>query len=223
MSRGRPGASTPRWGAGAEILFRFLRPDGTVGAVHPARVVSDDGAAVFCWVLGGTEIVATRLPDGRLVREAPLEQRFVLGRRPCRSRWTGSSTLRWVPEGQWSSVWWFFGPAGDFRGWYVNLEIPRGRTPFGVDRVDGVLDVFVRPDRTWEWKDEDELVAALAAGRVTREQAGLLRAEGERVIALAEAGAFPFDGSHLDPPDPAWPRPELPAWTCPPETAPLPS
>jgi predicted RNA-binding protein associated with RNAse of E/G family len=80
-----------------------------------------------------------------------------------------------------------------------------------VDRVDGALDVAVAPDRSWEWKDEDEADECVRVGRLSVEQLALLRAEGERMIALAEAGRFPFDGTWTDfRPDPAWPAPTLP-------------
>ncbi|HEX4700741.1 MAG TPA: DUF402 domain-containing protein, partial [Pseudonocardiaceae bacterium] len=117
-----------------------------------------------------------------------------------------------IAESEWSSLWWFFEPDGTFRCWYVNLEIPRGRTDYTTDRVDGVLDVAVAPDRSWRWKDEDEANAAVAAGRINAAQLSRLRTEGERLIALVEAGAFPFDGTWCDfRPDPAWERPTLPA------------
>ncbi|HEV7721125.1 MAG TPA: hypothetical protein VGO60_07560, partial [Iamia sp.] len=46
----------------------------------------------------------------------------------------------------------------------------------------------------------------------TPEHAAAVRAEGERVIAEAERGDPPFDGSWLDwDPDPAWAIPALPA------------
>lgn len=59
--------------------------------------------------------------------------------------------------------------------------------------------MWVRPDRTWEWKDEEEFVERLAFPEhywVPDEAA--VRAEGKRVIALAEAGEFPFDGTWCD-------------------------
>jgi predicted RNA-binding protein associated with RNAse of E/G family len=116
-----------------------------------------------------------------------------------------------ITESDWSSVWWFFAESGEFRGWYVNLEIPLGRTELGTDRIDGALDVTVDPHRRWQWKDEDEAAAAVEAGRLGAEQLARLRAEGERLIGLAEAGAFPFDGTWCDfRPDPGWPAPALP-------------
>lgn len=199
------------WAPGERVLYRFVRPTGGVGTVHPMRVLSDDGRWLLGWVPEGTPIVVSRLADGRDLREAPLAERFRLPRTRVPGRWRGCSTLRLVDEQAWSSVWWFFGPGGNFLSWYVNLELPRGRTPSTVDRMDGVLDVHVGPDRTWQWKDEDEAAAAVDAGRFDAARMAGLRAEGERMIALAEAGRFPFDGTWCDfRPDPAWPLPGPP-------------
>jgi predicted RNA-binding protein associated with RNAse of E/G family len=113
--------------------------------------------------------------------------------------------------GDWS-VWWFFRDDGGFDGWYGNLESPRVRWSGGVDTSDRALDVVVEPDRSVAWKDEDEF--ALLTGRADRwtaSQAVGIRADGEHLMRLAEAGAFPFDGRWTDfRPDPAWTVPDLP-------------
>lgn len=206
------GLAVPPFAPGDEIQYRFRRTDGSLGTVHPARVVSDDGDRLLCWVLAGTDIRITTDVQGRTPREMPLDERFALGRVPARSTWRGTSTLRLVFEHRWSSVWWFFDAQGRFRNWYVNLEVPAGRTDRGVERIDGVLDVEVFPDGRWCWKDEDELDPALSAGRLRESQLRGLRDEGERMIELAVAGQFPFDGSYTDArPDPGWRLPHLPA------------
>ncbi len=167
------------WRPGETAVQRFVRTNGSVGQHHPLRVLSDDGEQLVGWLPAGTDIINTRLADGRDPREASLADIAL---------------------------------DGTFTNWYVNLEIPRGRTAFGTDRVDGVLDVVIAPDRSWRWKDEHEIDAALDAGRITASDLGMLRAEGERMIALAETGAFPFDGTWCDfRPDPDWPPPAIPA------------
>lgn len=203
---------TPRvWQPGQTAIQRFRRVDGSIGQHHPLRVLADDGETLVGWLPHGTAIVSTRLPDGRDPRDAPLAEMFRLPRIRVPGRWRGTSTLRVITESDWSSVWWFFADSGEFLGWYVNLEIPVGRTELGTDRIDGALDVTVAPDRRWRWKDEDEAAAAVEAGRLRAEQLATLRAEGERMIALAQAGAFPFDGTWCDfRPDPDWPAPALP-------------
>lgn len=199
------------WAPGETVVLRFPRPDGTIGQQHPMRVISDDGRVLLGWLPAGTEIVGSRLVDGRSMRDAPLGQRFRIARERFLTTWEHTSTLRLIAEDEWSSVWWFFGQDGGFLGWYVNLEIPRGRTPAGPDRIDGVLDLMVTAAGEWSWKDEDEAEEAVLAGRLTADELTRLRAEGERLGALAEAGAFPFDGTWTDfSPDPGWPRPRLP-------------
>ncbi|MGW5748966.1 DUF402 domain-containing protein [Amycolatopsis sp. NPDC003861] len=203
--------SDRRWRPGETVVERFHRPDGSIGQVHPLRVLEDDGRVLRAWLPAGTPIVGSRLADGRLMRDAPLEQRFRIPRVPVADSWHGASTLRRIPEDEWSSVWWFFDLEGRFKNWYVNLEIPLGRTAGAVDRIDGVLDVVVEADGRWRWDDEDEAEAALEVGRLTLEQFDRLRAEGERIGALAERGSYPFDGTDIDfRPDPGWPAPELP-------------
>ena len=210
--RGKSGIAQAEWPPGAEILYRFWRLDGSLGTVHPARVVEDAPDRTLCWVPAGTPIRITTSPDGRKPRELPMHERFSGVRVPALSVWHGTPTLRMVSAWHWSSVWWFFEPDGEFRNWYVNLEVPLGRDATGVDRVDGVLDLEVFPGGRWAWKDEDELAPALAAGRIDEAHLRRLRSEGERMAGLAEAGRFPFDGSYCDArPDPSWPLPTLPA------------
>ncbi|RJQ88085.1 DUF402 domain-containing protein [Amycolatopsis panacis] len=202
-----------RWAPGETVVERFVRPDGSVGQEHPLRVISDDGQVLFGWLPLGTPIIGSRLQDGRALRDAPLAERFRVPRISVPDIWHGTSTLRMIPEDAWSSVWWFFEPDGRFRDWYVNLEVPLGRCAGGPDRMDGILDLVVTPDMGWRWKDEDEAVAAVHAGRLTPEQLDRLREEGERIGALAGRGVFPFDGSYTDfRPEQDWPRPALPGW-----------
>ncbi|GGM54213.1 hypothetical protein GCM10012275_26630 [Longimycelium tulufanense] len=199
------------WQPGETAVLRFVRRDGSLGQHHPMRTLRDDGSVLLAWLPVDTEIVGTRLVDGRDQRDASLTERFTLPRERFRSRWHRTSNVRLIDEDSWSSVWWFFEPDGTFHHWYVNLEVPVGRTAHTVDRRDGVLDLRVSPDRGWEWKDEDEAGAAVDAGLFTAAEMAQLRAEGERMIALAEAGRFPFDGTWCDfRPEPGWDRPRLP-------------
>ncbi len=88
------------------------------------------------------------------------------------------------------------------------------RWPGGVDFQDHALDVLIAADRSWSWKDEGEF-AAQTGGPLfwDADGAAQIRAEGERLSALAEHGMFPFDGAWCDfQPDPAWQPTALPHW-----------
>jgi len=73
--------------------------------------------------------------------------------------------------------------SGRFRGYYVNLQAPIKRSPFGFDSLDHVLDIVIDPSGAWHWKDEDEFDEAIQRGLFTHQEALDIRAEGERVVA----------------------------------------
>jgi hypothetical protein len=93
-----------------------------------------------------------------------------------------------------------------FAAWYVNLQEPLRRTALGFDTDDLVLDIWVEPDGSWEWKDEDELEVAVALGRFTAAQAAEIRSVGERVVAERP---WPTGWEEWRP-DPSWQLPRLP-------------
>jgi protein associated with RNAse G/E len=93
--------------------------------------------------------------------------------------------------------------------WYVNLQAPLHRTPLGFDTNDHTLDVLVAPDKTWRWKDEDQLADAVGVGIYTADVAAEIRAEAERVIANFET-RLPT-GWETWQPDLDWPLLSLPA------------
>jgi hypothetical protein len=194
---------------GRRLLRRYFRA-AHYTFVKPMRVVSDDAAGLLLWMPAGSEFAVLADADGRTLHDLPQDE--MREPRLVAKTWREHDVLVLMPPGAWHSVWWFF-KKDRFVGWYVNLETPCTRHADGVDTTDLVLDLWVEPDRSWQWKDEDEMAAR--TGRplyFDRAGAETIRAEGERVIGLAEAGAFPFDGTHLDfRPDPAWLPMTLPA------------
>jgi hypothetical protein len=165
------------------------------------RVVSHDERGLLLWCAYGTPMLISLDEDGAGIRDMPFAE--WIGRREVlheRTRYA-PDMLVFIPPGAAHSVWFFWDPrGGDFYGWYVNLEEPSvlwsdGELA-GVDTTDQDLDLWVWPDRSWEWKDEDEFEERLAFPEhywVADPEA--VRAEGRRLAALAEAGLFPFDGT----------------------------
>jgi hypothetical protein len=73
-----------------------------------------------------------------------------------------------------------------------------------------MLDVLVDPDRTWRWKDEDELQTFVDRGVFDAATAERAREEGRRVAAQAERNEPPFSDPWIEwRPDPAWEIPVL--------------
>jgi hypothetical protein len=111
----------------------------------------------------------TRLSPGPAPERSALDR--LVGRDPITEQ--ASDVVR-------GGVWRFF-RQGEFAGWYVNLETPARRHADGVDTTDLVLDVVVAPDRTWVWKDEDEMAERIGWPHYfDQDGADRIRAEGER-------------------------------------------
>jgi hypothetical protein len=199
--------------APGEPLLRRYRRGSSTSWLQACRVVAADRHGLFCWLPVGAGFAFRQRPDGSAVRAAPIAD---FGAAELRTGgWQGRSALILMPAGRAHSVWWFFSGA-DFSGWYVNLE---ARSRFwrhdgwhGVDVIDHELDIVVAPDRSWQWKDEDDLAAVTGlSGYWDAGGSAEIRAEGRRVLSEVEAGRFPFDGSWCDfRPDPSWPPPRLP-------------
>jgi hypothetical protein len=194
---------------GRLILHRNVRHD-RIGWVRPARVVSDDEAGLLLWVAPGSAVAHEVADDGRGLRAMPFAEWVTRSYQLETITWSGPGVLKFLPTGAAHSVWWFRDRAGHFTGWYVNLEEPGRRWDdgdlAGVDIVDQDLDVWVRPDRSWQWKDEEEFAERLGfPEHYWVPDPDTVRAEGERVVKLIEAGEFPFDGTWCDfQPDPQW-------------------
>lgn len=211
----RPSGDAPYWEPGTPILWRYRRVvPGSVGpeTARPVTVVRDDADALVAWLAPGTIMLRPVLPDGAELRSVPPVEMFRAERALRRDRWRGTGILMIAPTGAPWSVWLFWRPGWDFDGWYVNLEDPHRRDAASVITQDHVLDLQVAPDRSVRWKDEDELEAAVIAGRYTIADGDRFRRNARTVEGLVREWGSPFcDLWETWRPDPSWPVPELPA------------
>jgi hypothetical protein len=208
-----------RFTPGQTILRRSVNPNGRIAAVETAKVVRDDDTGVLAWTAHGSDAMRRTTLTGDPIRKMPMEQRKATTTMLSPTTWHGTEVLTLTrTDGAAHSIWWFFGLDGEFLGWYVNLETPARRWYGGLDLRDQALDIWVEPDRTWVWKDEDEFAERTGLPDYwTAAEAREIRAEGESVIPLIEAGVYPFDGTFTTfRPDPAWKPATLPPfWDVP--------
>jgi hypothetical protein len=133
------------------------------------------------------------------------------------TRWD-VSTLVLMRVGDWHAVWVSWLDDGSQWGWYVNLQEPFRETSHGFETMDLALDVVIATDRTWRWKDEDELATFVDAGVFDPTLATRLRDEGLHVARRAERDEPPFSEPWASwRPDLEWARPTVPdGWdeTC---------
>ncbi|MGC1212370.1 MAG: DUF402 domain-containing protein [Micromonospora sp.] len=194
---------------GQVITRRYLRGPWCTW-VQPMRVLADDEKGLLLWHPAGSDFARLVDADGKTPHEVPVDR--MRDPKLAVHTWQEFDILVLMPPRAAHSVWWFFRD-GAFAGWYVNLETPYLRRPDGVDTTDHVLDIVVTPQRQWEWKDADEFHDRIGhALYFDTAAAAAVRAEGDQLIKLIEAGQFPFDGTWTDfRPDEQWPALRLPA------------
>jgi uncharacterized protein len=183
------------WSPGDVALVRFIRY-GQVRRATPHIVVADDGELAVLYVPLGAPGKAA-VGDGSPIR-GQADRRWALRDHV----WDRFRVLRLFRP---IELFWD-GDTDEFAFWYVNIQEPVRRTTLGFDTDDLVLDLWIEPDGSWRWKDEDELDEAVRLGRFEAVEAAEIRAEGERVLA-----AWPFPTGWEDwRPDASWQLPQLP-------------
>lgn len=215
----RPMGAGPFLAPGDQIDWHYRAPGwqpGDASTISPMRVVRDDERGLVAWLAPGTLQEGQGTQAGERVRTVPLDRRWVDPRTRIVEEWWGGGILRIAPAGVAWSVWLFWNHADgadwDFSGWYVNLENAHLRTEHATYSSDHILDVWIEPDGSAHLKDEDEVVAAIAQGRLTSAQAAQIERHADAAIASFRDGDWPFDEEWVRwRPDPSWTVPEL-AW-----------
>jgi len=193
------------WSAGESALLRYV-DDGRVSRALPVLVVEDSRPVTALYAPAGAPIKVRHTADGRPIeRSAPYGERWSQPWTLGDGAWA-AHTLMLTPARAAFSYSAYWRDDWSFEGWYVNLQAPLLRTPFGWDTTDHVLDLVVAADLSdWEWKDEDELGDAVALGRFARAEAAAIRAAGEQALAALADRRWPFDRDRSGwRPDPEW-------------------
>ena len=199
---------TMHWTPGSVITVRTVHPDGRVGTVLPTRVVQDDDELVALYLAPGTRC------KRRTGKRGGPRGRLLIEDTGAHEDWTWSGNRRlflWRPNDM-HAVSLFWRDADNvFLGWYVDILVPFRRTDLGFHTRDLDLDIVVAPDRTWHWKDEDELAWSQEQGRRTPGEVHAIWDEAKRAVALLEADDPIFDQSWVRwQPNPEWTAPSVP-------------
>lgn len=166
-----------RWRSSDPIVVRQVW-QGRIWAAFPVTIVEDSPQRMTIYIAPATTFMA---PD--CTRE---DHVHVLASRQWRLveyTWNAQPMLWTTVPGEACSVWTMWrAPGWEHIGWKVNPEAPWQRTPFGFDTTDHVLDAGIRPDFTWDWKDENEFADAVAFGLFTATDAEKIRGAASWVI-----------------------------------------
>jgi len=185
-----------RWNPGEVVAWRQAwRGREYLGI--PVRVVEDTGDVLAVYWAEGTRYVF-RPGVWPFDDEHPWERA---------GEWRGHGVLALMKPCDAYSIWHFWkGDERRFAGWYVNMQEPFRRDGLSYLTQDQELDIWIEPDGTWRWKDEQDLEDWVGRGRFTREEVTEIRRVGEQVV---EAWPFPTGWEDWEP-DPAWQVPALP-------------
>ncbi|MGW0228406.1 DUF402 domain-containing protein [Actinopolymorpha singaporensis] len=199
---------------GQVVVRRCLHPDGRLAAVQCARVVADDERGLAIWIGAGSTTMRRVDLHGEPTRHLPYAEELAMPTMLAPTPHERFGTLILTPADAGHSVAWAFDTPGELLEWYVNLESPVLRWSGGIDVFDFALDVLVRPDRRWEWKDEDDFADQTGHPLFwTAAEAKVIRARAEAVTEAVDRGEFPFDGTWCDYlPEPGWGPTPLPTW-----------
>ena len=173
------------------------------------------GRPVLGWggnvVADTDDLLVLFMPGGGPLRFPPED--FFGGAHPWSGRdsWSGHGVLQLQRPGEMHAVWVFWkGRRRELSGWYVNIQEPFRRSSIGFDTQDLELDIVIRPDGSWRWKDDEQMESWIERGRWTADEVAAIRAEGARVAAELEAGRRWWSDEWASwEPDPAWPAPEI--------------
>ena len=160
---------------------------GQIIDVKPVTVVEDAVSRVVLWLPPGTPTMKAEL----LHPSTDKPRRWDKGWRLVEATWRSEALIVIQPD-QLRAIKVRWTKDRVFQGWYVNLQSRLRRTRLGFDTRDYQLDIVVAPDRSWRWKDEDELDLAVELGRLTPAQGAAVRVEGRGAIEDIERNEAPY-------------------------------
>lgn len=211
-------ASEARWQPGDQIMWTYVNPDfpGLLDQ-RPVTVVTDDDRHLAVWLAPDSRMLHQVIADGSPICSLEGSGRFTAPRAQAIRNWAGGGILAVFQPETMYSVWFVESASGMRDSYYINIEVPYVRTDLGIETSDLVLDVVVRADGSYRYKDEDELEFAQEAGLFSDSDVAEIRRAAAHAVDDVSAWRFPFDADYQSfQPHREWPIPSLPhdaSWT----------
>ena len=199
------------WKYGDVIAWREIFR-GRIWHALAAIVVKDSPQEIVLAVLPGAE---------RLT-----EEHYPQGKNNGRRRWDFRSedwclenfpwhTTRALqilePAKFFSTIYFWDNASGEFLCYYINFQTPFKKKGQILDTLDLDLDLIIRPDYSFEWKDLDDYQKAIEAGMILPEWVHKVETTKEEIFGRLERREYPLDGSWINwKPDLKWLASKLP-------------
>ena len=118
---------------------------------------------------------------------------------PVALTWQQTNCLHVVqPDRWWGTRLMWDAETDEFLCWYIDFRLPVVRSGEALNTRDLALDIVVRPDGQWRWKDEDHYQFSLDMGYINGAEHAAVEAARELVVAEIEERRFPFTDDLLD-------------------------
>lgn len=196
---------TEYFSAGQIVQLRGYDQIGETCLLVPVRVVEDSPRRTVLYTAEATPIRGRpNLMERILNPDTPVDM--------SPRKWQDTDFISITYPGDMYSIWamWKI-PELRFQCRYVNIEIPQKRTAVGFETRDLELDVVIRPDLTWYWKDEADYERLTELGYFSPELSNDIRQAGLGAITRLESREEQFNEPWPDwIPDPSWMVPEFP-------------
>ena len=199
------------WNYGDVVAWRGIFRK-QVWHVQPTLLVKDTPQEIVTTLLPGTECIA--------------EETYLRGKTQGNRRWsfvdrdwrlatytwqTNRLLLLFEPDKYYSTILFWNHANGSFLCYYINFQLPIQRKGKALDTLDLDLDLIIKPDLTYEWKDAEDYQKAIEHGVILSDWIQGIDAAKLEVLDRLEKRQYPFDGSWKDwMPDPGWSAPSLP-------------
>ena len=199
------------WQPGDVIAWRGIYRN-MVWHAQTTLVVRDTPEEIVLALLPGTECVA---PEGYLDGKQTSKRRWHFKNKDWQLEkyfWRTNRLLILLEPGKFYSIIYFWNHAShEFLYYYINFQLPFKRSQSGIDTLDLDLDLIIKPDFSFEWKDVDDYQMAIDNEVIYPEWVKEIAASKEDILSRLEARSYPFDGSWLNwIPDPNWSPNKLP-------------
>jgi hypothetical protein len=185
--------SENRWQPGDTVILRNTGFFVGEAWATPHIVVEDTGDFVALYRPEGTQFEVWDIIEQRMISMRPTRMDML------RLMWPGRfyAVELFFDTGRGTQPYTYFGGPDRFRAWKVNIEAPFYRRDHGFDTTDHFLDIIVRPDRSYFWKDHEYVRMWHSRGAYTSDEVDQLYEAGRAVEPMIEAGLSPFDDEWL--------------------------
>lgn len=202
------------WTPGQVITIRNITRSGRIWDATPVRVVEDSAQLTVLYKANGT---IYKRPKGidEIDPDPRAHSAVDLHRAGGWTWWDVEWKNRWFlilvrPDDHYAVYLFYSADPEGLLSYYVNFQKPFKRRPSAIDTQDYAVDLIIRPDLSWFYKDEKEFLALIEEGVLLPEMNDVVYRSGQDILDKLPEPSWFMEWTGWRPP-PDWEVPELAA------------